>query len=279
MLKIRFRINNPSIKPQARSFYLNLDLVFHFILRTIPRPILIRLSYVFRVFSPLLYGGDKYECPVCEGKFRKMLPYGYDGSAVRENVLCPKCLTLERHRVLWLYLKQETDFLTKPRKMLHIAPEQPFLEQFRKMEHLDLVTADLFSPLADVKCDIMDMPFRDNSFDVIFCNHVLEHVLDDEKAMSELYRVLKPGGFGIFQVPIDYKRETTLEDPTIVTEEDRVKHYWQKDHVRLYGLDYPKRLESVGFNVSRINVASAIGPELKQRFCLGDSDNVYRVDK
>lgn len=163
--------------------------------------------------------------------------------------------------------------------MLHIAPEQPFLGRFRKMKNLDLTTADLFSPLADVKCDIQDMPFEDNTFDVIFCNHVLEHVDDDHKAMSELYRVMKPGGFGIFQVPIDYKRETTFEDPNITSEEDRVKHYWQKDHVRLFGLDYPSKLEAVGFKAQRIDVAEEVGPELKDRYRLGDCDKVYRVDK
>ena len=253
--------------------------MFHFLLRTIPRPILIRLSYIFSFFSPVFYGGNKYECPVCEGHFRKFLPYGYEGYSERENVLCPKCLTLERHRVLWLYLKEETDFFSKPRKMLHIAPDQPFLGRFRKMKHLDLTTADLFSPLADVKCDIQDMPFEDNTFDVIFCNHVLEHVDDDKKAMSELHRVMKPGGFGIFQVPIDYNRATTFEDSSITSEEDRVKHYWQKDHVRLFGLDYPSKLESVGFKPQRIDVANDVGAELKDRYRLGDYDKVYRVDK
>lgn len=163
--------------------------------------------------------------------------------------------------------------------MLHIAPEQPFLGRFRKMTHLDLTTADLFSPLADVKCDIQDMPFEDNTFDVIFCNHVLEHVDDDHKAMSELYRVLKPGGFGIFQVPVAYKNETTLEDPNITSEEDRVKHYWQKDHVRLYGLDYPSKLEAVGFKAERIDLANEVGDELRDRYRLGYGDKVYRVDK
>ena len=147
------------------------------------------------------------------------------------------------------------------------------------MKHLDLTTADLFSPLADVKCDIQDMPFEDNTFDVIFCNHVLEHVDDDKKAMSELHRVMKPGGFGIFQVPIDYNRETTFEDPSITSEEDRVKHYWQKDHVRLFGLDYLSKLESVGFKAQRIDVANDVGSELKDRYRLGAGDKVYRVDK
>jgi SAM-dependent methyltransferase len=163
--------------------------------------------------------------------------------------------------------------------MLHIAPEQPFLGRFRKMKHLDMTTADLFSPLADVKCDIQEMPFEDNTFDVIFCNHVLEHVDDDRKAMSELYRAMKPGGFGIFQVPVDYKREVTLEDPNITSEEDRVKHYWQKDHVRLYGLDYSSKLEAVGFKAERIDLANEVGDELRERYRLGYGDKIYRVDK
>lgn len=147
------------------------------------------------------------------------------------------------------------------------------------MKHIDLTTADIVSPIADVKCDIMDMPFEDNTFDVIFCNHVLEHVDDDNKAMSELYRVMKPGGFGIFQVPIDYKRETTLEDPNITSEEDRVKHYWQKDHQRLFGLDYPSKLESVGFKALRVDMAEEVGDQLSDRYRLGRNDKVYRVDK
>ena len=123
------------------------------------------------------------------------------------------------------------------------------------------------------------MPFDDNTFDVIFCNHVLEHVADDKKAMSELHRVMKPGGFGIFQVPIDYNRETTLEDPNITSEEDRVKHYWQKDHVRLFGLDYLSKLESVGFEAQRIDVAMEVGEAMNDYYRLGAGDKVYRVDK
>lgn len=253
--------------------------MFHFLLRTIPRPILIRLSYVFSWFAPVLLRGNRVECPVCEKHFRKFLPYGYGGRAKRTNVLCPSCLTLERHRVLWLYLKERTDFFSKPRKMLHIAPEQPFLGRLRQMKHLDLTTADLFSPLADVRCDIQQMPFADNSFDVIFCNHVLEHVDDDRKAMRELYRVMRPGGFGIFQVPVDYTRQTTYEDASITSDDDRELHFWQKDHVRLYGLDYPNRLQEAGFTVQRIDMTEEVGEALTERYRLGHADNVYRCDK
>lgn len=234
---------------------------------------------MFSWFAPLLFKGDKVECPVCENHFRKFLPYGYGGKAKRDNVLCPSCLTLERHRVLWLYLKLHTDFFSEPRKMLHIAPEQPFLGRFRKMKHLDLTTADLFSPLADVRCNIQSLPFPDNSFDVIFCNHVLEHVEDDAKAMRELYRVLRSGGFGIFQVPVDYSRHTTYEDASIVSENDRELHFWQKDHVRLYGLDYLKKLENSGFIAQRIDMTETLDQTSCDRYRLGSADNVYRCDK
>ena len=139
-----------------------------------------------------------------------MLPYGYGEQ--RPNALSPGSLSLERHRLLWLYLKNETDFFTKPKKVLHIAPEQCFLKRFKEQANLDYITADLYSPIADVKADICNLPFKDNEFDMILCNHVLEHVDDDLKAMSELYRVLKKGGTGIFQIPIDLKKEKTYED-------------------------------------------------------------------
>jgi predicted SAM-dependent methyltransferase len=93
--------------------------------------------------------------------------------------------------------------------------------------------------------------------------------------MKELYRVMKPGGFGIFQVPIDYTREETLEDPNINTPELREKYYWQKDHVRLYGKDYPKRLEQAGFKVKAVDYQSELGKELCQRYRLTDGEILY----
>jgi SAM-dependent methyltransferase len=249
--------------------------MYHFLLRTVPRPWLIRLSYVVRLFAPLLYRGDNVECTVCEGHFKKFLPYGYDGSAKRNNVLCPGCLTLERHRALWLFLRQRTDLFTRQKAdVLHIAPEQPLLPHFRRQRNLRYVTADLVSPLADVKCDITAMPFADASYDVILCNHVLEHVDDDAKAMSELYRVLRPGGWAVLQVPIDYARPTTLEDPSIITEADRVKHYWQKDHVRLYGLDYADKLRAVGFIVTMDDLVPAMPAAKRERYRLQSTEYI-----
>ncbi len=223
--------------------------MFHFLLRTIPRPVLIKLSYVFNKIAPLLLHGNNVEDPINGKTYRKFLPYGYGGTVKRKNALSPQTLSLERHRLLWLYLKNKTDFFTKPAKMLHVAPEQCFYKLFRKMYNLDYTTGDLVSPLADVKMDLHDIPFEENTFDIIFCNHVLEHVDDDIQCMKELCRVLKPGGWAILQSPVDITRETTLEDPKITSEEDREKYYWQKDHVRLFGLDYKDRLASAGFEV------------------------------
>lgn len=248
--------------------------LYKFLLNKLPRPLLIRLSYVFRWFAPLIYKGKNVQCNVCNMHFRKFLSYGAEGHH-RENVLCPNCLTLERHRLMWLFLQQKTNFFKDDLNVLHIAPEQCFYSLFRTQKNLKYTTADLFSPLADVKMDLHNAPFEDNSFDVIFCNHVLEHVDDDKKCMSELYRIMKPGGFGIFQVPIDYTRKETYEDKSIVSPEEREKHFWQKDHVRLYGLDYSTKLTAAGFKVTCDKIAKEIPAEQSEKLRLPMEEEVY----
>ena len=217
-----------------------------FLLNKIPRPILINLSIFLRPFIYLFFKGNNFTDPIDGKSYRKFLPYGYGKQ--RENALSPGTLSLERHRQMWLYLQNETDFFTKNYKVLHIAPEQEFLRKFKKMKNLDYTSADLFSPIVDIKADILDLPFEDESFDVIFCNHVLEHIEDDRKAMSELYRVMKKGGWGILQVPMKNSLEKTYEDFTITDPKERQKNFGQYDHVRWYGMDYFDRLKSVGFD-------------------------------
>ncbi len=219
-----------------------------------------------RPFFTLFYKGTKYIDPIDGKGFRKFLPYGY--GTQRPNVLSPSTLSLERHRLLWLYLKKETDFFTAPKKVLHMAPEQCFLKRFKKLKNLDYTTADLYSPIVDVKANILDLPFKDNSFDVVFCNHVLEHITDDKKAMQELYRVLKPNGMGIFQIPQDITLEKTYEDFSITSPEERAKHFGQYDHVRVYGKDYFNRLRSVGFKVDEINYSKKITADLVDKYRL-----------
>jgi len=170
--------------------------LFKIILNSIPRPLLIKASYLVRPILSLYLKGTRYTDPIDGKSFRKLLPYGYGKQ--RKNALSPATLSLERHRLMWLYLRNETSFFTseKKQKVLHIAPEQCFLGRFRKQENLDYITSDLASPIADVKADICNLPFEDNAFDIVFCNHVLEHITDDTKAMQELYRVLKPKEWG-----------------------------------------------------------------------------------
>lgn len=252
--------------------------LLHTILTKVPRPILIRASYIARPLYKIWLSGNKFEDPIDGTKYRKLLPYG--ALNIRENALAPGAMSLERHRLMWLFLKQKTNFFTAPKlKVLHIAPEQCFFGKFKKQANLDYTTGDLFSPLADVKMDLHDIPFEENTFDVIFCNHVLEHVDDYNQCMREMYRVMKPGGWGIMQVPIDFDREETYEDPSITSEEDRLKHYWQKDHVRLFGLDYPKHLENAGFEVSFEDFAGSIGEDQKTRYCLPKYEPVPFVRK
>ena len=261
--------------------------IFKTILNTIPRPILIKASYWVRPIIEWSLKGDRFTDPIDGKSFRKFLPYGYGKQ--RENALSPSTLSLERHRLLWLFLQQETDFF-QPKfdssskillrdyskdketgsvlKVLHIAPEQCFLDIFRKQQNLAYITSDLESPIADVKADICNLPFKNNSFDVVFCNHVLEHIPNDTKAMQELYRILKPNGMGIFQIPQDLSREKTFEDNSIIDKKERAKIFGQYDHVRIYGRDYFDKLRSIGFTVDEIEYTQKITSEQLDRFCL-----------
>lgn len=242
--------------------------LFKAVLNTIPRPILIKASYWVRPVIAWWLKGDRFTDPIDGRSFRKFLPYGY--GTQRENALSPSTLSLERHRLLWLFLKEETDFFTSniQRKVLHIAPEQCFLDRFKKLKNIYYTTSDLESPIADVKADICDLPFEDNSFDIVFCNHVLEHIPDDTKAMQELHRVLKTGGMGIFQIPQDLSRETTFEDDSITDPKERAEIFGQYDHVRVYGRDYFDKLRSIGFKVDEIDYTKKIAPELLERYAL-----------
>ncbi len=239
---------------------------FKFILNTIPRPVLIKVGYWVSPLISIYFKGTTYTDPIDGKSFRKLLPYGYGEQ--RPNVLSPSTLSLERHRLLWLYLKKETDFFKEQKKVLHIAPEQCFIKRFKQQKNLEYITADLYSPIADIKADICDLPFEENTFDVVFCNHVLEHIEDDKKAMSELYRVMKPNGLGIFQIPQDLNRENTYEDFSITKSEDRTKHFGQYDHVRIYGRDYFNRLRAVGFEVKEIDYSITLSEELISKYCL-----------
>ena len=223
-----------------------------------------------RPFVAFFLRGNTYTDPIDGKSYRRFLPYGY--AKVRENVLAPGTLSLERHRLFWLYLKNETTFFSAPLRVLHFAPEQAFVQKFKKQKNLTYTTTDLNSPIADVKADICDLPFKDNSFDFIICNHVLEHIPDDTKAMQELYRVLAPSGTAIVQVPYDAKRAITYEDDTITDQSERTRIFGQYDHLRVYGMDYFKKLSSIGFDVNALDYTSSISSDDIERYrlCKGE---------
>jgi len=254
-----------------------LKALFKFFLNLIPRPLLIRVSYVIRPILELFLRGSKYIDPIDGKGFRTFLPYGYVKQ--RPNILSPSTLSLERHRLLWLYLKYKTNFFTEQLEVLHFAPEQCFLKRFRSLKNITLTTTDLESPIADVKADICNLPFKDNSYDVILCNHVLEHIPDDTKAMQELYRVLKPNGWGIFQIPQDLSRTTTFEDNTITDKTERAKIFGQYDHVRIYGLDYFDKLRTIGFKVDEVNYTAELTTTEVDKFRLAKGEIIPVVHK
>ena len=243
-----------------------------YLLNLLPRPLLISLSIWFRPLIKLYFRGKRFTDPIDGSSYRRFLPYGYQN--LRENALCPGTLSLERHRLLWLYLTRETNFLNLSLKVLHIAPEQVFYTKFKTLRNWEYTTTDLHSPLADVKADICALHFENEHYDLIFCNHVLEHIPNDKKAMQELYRVLKKGGTLIAQVPLDENRDSTFEDDSITDKKERTQLFGQYDHVRVYGKDYYTRLNAAGFNSKGINFLDAFNSEEKLRFGLPKKERI-----
>ena len=250
-----------------------------FSLNHIPRPVLQRIAGWVVPVAGLFYKGRGAECPVCGAKYRKFMPYGY--VQPRPNALCPKCLSLERHRLLWLYLTRETDLLTAFPRTLHIAPEVCIMRHLKphfKSHPGQYVTADLESPLADLHFDVQQIPLADGSVDVVICNHIMEHVADDRRAMRELHRVLKPGGWGIVLSPVDRDYEQTYEDDSITDPDERTRIFGQYDHRRIYGADYADRLRQAGFQVADIDYAATF-TEAERRLYALPADHMYVVYK
>jgi predicted SAM-dependent methyltransferase len=186
----------------------------------------------------------------------------------RPGQRCPSCGARERHRHLWLYLRDKTDFFSERLRVLHFAPERPLEQRFAALSNLDYVSTDLDRSRAMVKADITALPFSDRSFDVILCSHVLEHVVDDRRALRELFRVLKPSGWAVVQVPTSRRLSETFEDPTIVSPEDRERVYGQTDHVRIYGRDFAERVREAGFTVRVEDYGRELGEAGARRYGL-----------
>src|SRR3954463_5502585 len=226
---------------------------------------------VLRRLRLAIYGGDEVECPCCGGRFRRFMP----GLSHRATRVCPRCGAQERHRALWLYMRERTDLFERPQlSILHWAPEYALQRSLSSLPNAAYVSADLTGHEAMQHMDMTDFPFKDDAFDLIVCVHVLEHVPDDRRAMREMVRVLKPGGVALLLVPIVLE-QPTLEDPAIETPEQRRRDYWQEDHVRLYGGDFRDRLAEEGFEVTVDGWIRTLDQATLDRYGLFPLEDVY----
>ena len=239
--------------------------VVKFLLNNFPRGFLIRLSIALRPLFNYLLLGQKFIDPINERSYSKFFPYGYNSP--RKNALSLGKLSLERHRLLWLYLKNETSFFQENNKILHVAPEQCYYNFFKK-HFKNYITIDLDSPLAEYKSDVCDMPFENNSFDFILCNHVLEHVYDDELAIIELRRVLKKNGMAILQVPLNLNLKKTIDGRDINDIKKRNELFGQYDHLRIYGADFFDKIKSHGFKVNRLRYCDNLSKDEIKKYGL-----------
>ena len=249
-------------------------------LNHIPRPLLQKVAGWGVPVLGIFYAGRKRKCPICGKRVREFLPYGY--GSTRKDALCPRCLALERHRLLWLYLERETTLLRGFPTLLHIAPEVALKGKFEahygKVYGNRYITADLESPLAKIHFDVQDIPLENESIDVVICNHILEHVEDDRKALRELHRILTPNGWGVVLVPQDYEREKTFEDDSITSPEERARIFGQYDHRRIYGRDYAQRVAECGFEVEEIEYEKSLSEEERKQYATA-GERLYIVYK
>jgi SAM-dependent methyltransferase len=223
-----------------------------------------------RAIYPIAFRGDVVECCCCGRSFAKWVK--------KENGTCPRCASEARHRALWIYLKALLDNQSSTiRDTLHFAPEQCLRSNLKQARAIRYVTTDLERRDVDVNTDITRMSFEDESFDLIINSHVLEHIPDDRAAMREMYRVLRSGAVALVQVP-GGTRESTYEDESITDPELRLKHFNQRDHVRIYGMDIAKRLEDAGFIVDIHFVTDGLGESESARQGLW-RDPIYHCTK
>ena len=213
----------------------------------------------------------RYTCPFCHRSCDDLVPIGVDAPVLKTREVigggrrpggCPYCRSSDRERLVYLFLKEKLNIFGsgKINAILHIAPERNLSKALLNFGFDEYVCGDLLPerypfPAPVLPMDLLDIPYRSSVFDLVICNHVLEHIPDDLGAMRELRRVMKPGGKAILQVPLARRAAQTLEDPSVTDPAERERVFGQSDHVRIYGQDYPKRLEKAGFKVRRVNVS------------------------
>lgn len=217
-------------------------------------------------------------CPVCDGHFRRFLPYGKSIplSPLRSYALCPSCRCMERHRLLWLYLQTQTNIFVDKASVLHVGPELQIQKRLQSFTNLTYLSIDIDCPWAMMKLDVSDLPFAADSFHSILCIHVLQAVVDDRKALSELFRVLKPNGWAILQVPIDVDQPKTVDTAPVGRQPVNTS---QLSHARLYGQDYLELLQQARFDVHVDDFVRRLPQTLITRYGLNPSEDIYICHK
>lgn len=212
-------------------------------------------------------------CPLCGWGGKRFEAAGRNG---RPNARCPRCQSLERHRAAFLYLRDETDLLKPPARILHFAPERSLASVLEGISGLEYVSTDLEMPGVSLHMDIERLLFRDGVFDLVICSHVLEHVSDDLGAMREIARVLNDTGVALIMVPqLANPRDRTVEDPSIATPQERERAYGQADHVRAYGHDFADRVEAAGMTAETVTYPQRLGEEAIRRFGLTADERMF----
>lgn len=219
-----------------------------FVKRRLIRP----LSRLFHRSLRIVDRGAEHYCPVCESGVRRFHPFG---EPARPYALCPICGSLERHRLDWIVMTQRTSLLDDE-SLLHVAPEPCLSRRFEAMTGLEYTTVDIDGSRAMIAMDITDIDFPEDTFSAIYCSHVLEHIPNDHDAIAELYRVLRPGGWALLQVPV--AAGSTFEDPSIMDPEERRKQFGQRSHVRRCGPDYVNRFMAAGFRAESLQAADLL---------------------
>jgi SAM-dependent methyltransferase len=248
------------------------------------------ISNAIRVSTSVLYAGNRFECPVCGGTFRRFRPYGGTVPVIREkeilgmgfraNSACPRCNSRERTRMTALYvgrLLRERQGLAL--RVLHFAPEKSLQEYLLKHRNVQYLSGDLCPGAAMVVMDITHIQYPQSSFDLIICNHVLEHVPDDAKAMSELRRVLAPDGIALITVPFSLKLDRTYEDFSITDEDRRLRLFGQADHCRIYGADFVDRLTAAGLKARSFRAAELFSSEEVSQHSLMEEEPLFLCGK
>lgn len=214
-----------------------------------------------------------HSCPCCGHSFPAFLP---GGPLLRPNACCPACESLERHRMLSLFFRKQGP--PEKESVIHVAPEPPIQKLLSELYKANYWTMDLMTQ-ADIRADITELPFGDQSIDIFIASHVLEHVTDDHKALREIRRVISPAGFGVLIVPMNLASDHTVEAPEGATPEDRLRLFGQTDHVRMYGRDFSQRLADADFLITEFSCQTLVTPEEKARHSLNDADIIYIVSR